>query len=114
MDFVRNGLGYKQMSDFEYSMTHLKDADLIVEKATVTNFIKQHTRLRQAWSAVKKVSADQENIRKRGLDEADLDGLLSQPDLLALRGKFWLRYRFTWLPESWRISGHQESSSCSN
>ena len=42
---------------------------------------------------------EQEAIKRKGVDETDLDILLPQPELDSIAYRHWARYKMTWPPE---------------
>jgi hypothetical protein len=53
---------------------------------------RQLARLRQAWEALRQAYAEQELVKKRGVEDTDLEGLLSSGILDDLNTRFWKRY----------------------
>ena len=60
----------------------------------------QASRLRQAWTAIKKFKSDSEAV-KRKLEESaeDLDALLPAKELEGIADRFWIRYHVSYAPD---------------
>ena len=99
------GLGATTLSDFLFCV---KDAGEISDLTTtimtakgIDNAEKWATtsRIRQAWTALKDATDQAGVVRKRGVDQTDLDELLHQDDLDDLVQVFWNRYKMVFPPE---------------
>ena len=96
-----DGLNAAGLDDFIFCMASESEASSIVDAAGVPTErkIQQTSRVRQAWSALRKARADAEKVKSRGLDDTDLDSLLTQPELDDIADHFYKRYRLV-LPAS--------------
>ena len=57
------------------------------------------SRLRQAWHALKRSRDAAEEVKRVGLDTADMDELLPSAVLDDIEARHWNRYKLTWPPE---------------
>lgn len=93
----------KKVEDLEYAMTSKADASILVSRAGIKeengDALIETSRLRQLWVSLKSTRRDDEKITKRGLDEIDLDGLLSQPELDTVQQRFMTRYKIAFPPD---------------
>ena len=89
------GLRAKKVKDLEYAMTSETDAYILISRAGIKeengDALIETSRLRHLWASLKSIRRDDEAIAKRGLDEIDLDGLLSQPELDTIQQRFMAR-----------------------
>ncbi len=92
------GLGLETVADLEWFANSGEDVDKIVAKVGVDDSVRQGSRLKRAWQAVKQASADAIEIKKRGAEAVDLDQLLPEPELDGIRKKFWGRHKFAYPP----------------
>ena len=56
-------------------------------------------RLRRAWKSLRQTKEEQEAVKRKGVDETDLDILLPQPELDTIAARHWARYKLTWPPD---------------
>ena len=96
------GLAATSMNDFlEITADPSKFDDIVkmIKPATgAYNLLQQASRLRQAWKSLKDAETAAENLKKRGLDDTDLDSLLHQDQLDELADAFHRRYKVTFPP----------------
>jgi hypothetical protein len=99
------GLGAIALKDFLFCV---RDAAEIADLTTVIMKAKQidesekwnvTSRIRQAWISLKEAQDQASVVRKRGVDQTDLDELLHQDDLDDLQGMFWNRHKMMFPPE---------------
>ena len=76
-----DGLQAKMLDDFLYAGATESDIGKIAEMAGAENKLLTSSRLRQAWTSLRKAEDDKERVKRRGLDDNDLDALLAQPAL---------------------------------
>jgi len=94
------GLGARSIEDFEFAMGAEGDAAALIAAAEVKdNVIQQTSRVRQAWAALRKASNEKEVIKKRGIEDTDMDAILPQPELDKVHDNFWARHRLTFPPD---------------
>ena len=93
-----DGLNAASLEDFIYAAADEKEVSTLVDAMGLDANIKalQTARVRQAWVALRKSKAEEEAIKKRGLDDTDLDTLLPQPQLDDIADVFFRRYRVTY------------------
>ena len=74
-------------------------AKLIPDIPEVVQLV-QASRLRQAWSAIRKFKSEADAV-KRKLDESaeDLDALLPAKELEGIADRFWARYHLSYAPD---------------
>ena len=97
-----DGLGAQSMEDFIHCVEDPEKLSDIVKAAgikEVGNAMRQSSRVRQAWVALKKAAAEMESVKRRGIDEADMDTMLPQTELDDMSKKHYVRYEMTWPPE---------------
>ena len=73
---AENGLAARTLDDFIHAAAVESDLRAFADAAEADNKILAASRLRQAWVALRKTQENDEAIKKRGLDENDLDALL--------------------------------------
>ena len=93
------GLGAATLLDFLHAATTVEDVAAMVTADKADNKFLMKSRLRQAWLSLKQASEEQERIKRKGLDESDLDQLLTQPELDDMEARHWARYKMIWPPE---------------
>ena len=96
-----NGLGAKSLNDFMFAITAESEAVTLVDAAGVTDSgekLRQTTRVRQAWVALRKASTEAERLKLRGSDDVDMDALLPQGQLDAYQDNVWVRYKTAYPP----------------
>ena len=86
------GLGAATLLDFLHAATTVEDVAAMVTAAKADKEFLMKSRLRQAWLSLKQASEEQERIKRKGLDESDLDQLLTQPELDDMEARHWARY----------------------
>ncbi len=92
------GLGLESVADLEWFANSGEDVDKIVTKIGVDDAVRQGSRLKRAWHAVKQNSADAAERKKRGAEAVDLDALLTEPELNDIRKQFWARHKMPFPP----------------
>ena len=93
------GLGAKSLEDFLFAASTPADLEKLATAAAPTNVLLSTSRLRQARESLTTARDQDSAIRKRGMDEADMDKLLDQPSLDDIEARHWARYKMTWPPE---------------
>ena len=93
------GLGATSLKDFMYGASSEDGVEKMVKAAKVNNEIRQTSKLRQAWVAAREAAAEEREVKRKGLDENDLDALLTQPQLDDIEQTHWRRYKMVWPAE---------------
>ena len=91
-----SGLNVRRLDDFQFAINKHEDADIIVAAAGIKEEnakMLQGSRIRQAHKALVDADKDREALKVKGIQENDLDALLSQPELESLEDFFWRRYK---------------------
>ena len=96
---AEEGLNASSIMDFLHAAASETDVQKMVEAAQADNVFLATSRLRQAWLSLRKAEEEVASIKRRGLDETDLDTLLAQPVLDDIAARHWARYKQTWPPE---------------
>ena len=96
---AEEGLNASSVMDFLHAAASETDVQKMVEAAQADNVFLATSRLRQAWLSLRKAEEEVASIKRRGLDETDLDTLLAQPVLDDIAARHWARYKQTWPPE---------------
>ena len=94
-DFMVNSLGLETLADFQHMLTDTaKVEELIVSQIkNLPKPVLQAARIRQALEAVQQAAAGAALSKKRGLEDPDLESLLSAEQLNDLKEAFWRRYK---------------------
>ena len=93
------GFAFESVEDFTYAMTQESDATLLLDGINGVNKIQQLSRVRQAWTGLKKEMAENELRKRKGSEALDLEELLPQTDLDDIGKQFHGRYKLVFLPE---------------
>ena len=88
------GLAAKTLDDFLHLT--IPDLDKVVEQSQCQNKLQQGSRLRQAHLSLKGAADAAEILKKKGMDDSDLDQLLPKHDLDDLTEMHYNRYHMTW------------------
>ena len=94
-----DGLAATRIEDFLFAAANEAEIGAMVNAAGCQNKIQQTSRARQAWHALRKSQTESEVIKRKGMDDTDLDAILPQPELDSLADRFWSRYHVTYPPE---------------
>ena len=94
-----DGLGAESLADFAHAAASESDLKAFVDAAGADNKFIATSRLRQAWLAVRKAEEDDAAIKRKGMDENDLDALLDQAVLDSMEDRHWARHKLSWPPE---------------
>ena len=94
-----DGLQAKMLDDFLYAGATESDIGKIAEMAGAENKLLTSSRLRQAWTSLRRAEDDKERVKRRGLDDNDLDALLAQPALDDIAERHCKLYQMVWPPE---------------
>ena len=93
------GLAAATINDFIMAATSESDwASIVNLIPNIQNKLQQTSRLRQAWKALRDATDDQDKLKRKRLDDVDLDSLLQQPVLDSLQDQFWVRYHLSLPP----------------
>jgi hypothetical protein len=93
------GLGATAIADFTFCAAAEVEVAALVDSVTgVVNRLQQKSRVRQAWSALRKAVADADSLKRKRADDADLDLPLEKADLDSLADLFWGRYHIVLPP----------------
>jgi hypothetical protein len=90
------GMGCTSLEDFYYAVTDSSIATIIVKGAKITEQgaqLVQGGRIMQAVGALKQAEEDKRQLKLRGIENTDMDSLLTQPELDGLDDAFWRRYK---------------------
>ena len=95
------GLGATSVEDFLFSATKQEDLGSVAESAGVEQGrrLLMTSRIRQAWTSLKKAAEDADSLKRKSLDDVELDDLLPQRELDDMGAKHYARYRMSWPPE---------------
>ena len=96
-----DGFGMVRMEDLMYALKEEPAAAAMVKAAGISGTgpeLQQASRLRQAYAAMKKAEDEQDAIKKRGMDETDLDSLLPQLVLDDMGDRHYTRYHMCYPP----------------
>ena len=90
-----SGLGCKSLADFVTSVNET-NIDVVIAGGKITDAgpkMLQAGRIRQALKSLQQAEEDANKLKLKGLNDNDLDVLLTQPELDSLDGHFWMRYK---------------------
>ena len=96
-----SGLGATTVDDFLFSATKQEDLASVAESAGVEQGkrLLMTSRIRQAWTSLKKAAEDADSLKRKSMDDVELDDLLPQRELDDMGAKHYARYRMSWPPE---------------
>jgi hypothetical protein len=89
------GLGCKNMADFQFAGASVGAAEAMVKVCEIKEPAQQMlqvSRIKQAIASLETAARTAE-LLKKGIDETDLDSLLTQPELDTMENSFWTRYK---------------------
>ena len=96
-DFMLHPEGLNAQSIADFTFLAEPDIERIVDNAKeVKNKMQQRSRLRQAWSGLKKAQSDQDAIKRKRADDVDLDELLPAEEMNGVLDVFHARYKIRW------------------
>ena len=78
---AEDGLGATSIDDFLYAISAPEDINKIVTAASPANVLLMTSRVRQAWLSIKKSKEDSEGLKRKGLDDPEMEAMLPQEEL---------------------------------
>ncbi len=97
-DYFLTTLKFKGLLDFYHLFTNLSEVNDIIKQVEGIIIPLEVSRVRQAWTGVKDAVEAAAVVKKRGLEQEDMDALLQQEDLDDLQDCFWARYHMKYHP----------------
>jgi hypothetical protein len=90
-----------EINDFIFAAANEDEVKILVDavpELTAAEKLTQTSRVRQAWASLREAMKSTTEQRRRGLDEVDLDALLSERELGEIGDQFWDRYKVSYPP----------------
>ena len=91
-----DGLGATSLDDFLHAFSSSDALGQVAEGAGVENKLLATSRVRQAWISLKKATEDAESLKRKGIEDVEMDNMLMQHELEDLSAKHYNRYKMTW------------------
>ncbi len=95
------GLGLEDIHDFESAATNEAQWDSLIKmipNLPDLEVTRQAGRCRRAWKAVCEAKIQKSEQKKRSSEAVDMDQILDDDELAALRNQFWMRYKLKFPP----------------
>jgi hypothetical protein len=92
IEYFIDTLRLSTLEDFHKLFVGPEEVPAIIANVKDITIPLQVSRVRQAWDGLDKASKQSETLRKRGLEQDDMDSLLPRDDLDNLLDVFWDRY----------------------
>ena len=93
------GLGLDSLDDIITMASDEKGIEDIVSRIEgIDDHTRQAARLKRAWKGIRDAEAEADRVRVSGETAADLDDILSKPELEQIRDAFWARHRLSFPP----------------
>ena len=96
---AEDGLAATSINDFIFAVDKHDDIVKIVDAAAADNKMLMTSRVKQAWQDLKKSAEDKEGIKRKGMDDPELETLLPQEELEDMCKMHFKRYKMVWPPE---------------
>ena len=96
---AENGLAATSINDFIFAIDKHDDIVKIIDQANPDNKLLMTSRVKQAWTNLKQSAENAEGLKRKGLDDPELETLLPQEELDDMCKAHFKRYKMVWPPE---------------